>query len=387
MSDDNDDYPNALAFDTFEDCFIVSPKDWLIEGVIALDEDSTWFGPPGSLKSALLTEIAVHVASGRDWRGHKFKRRANDNDEDLKFTERRGVVYFALERAGLTRRRLAAYASRDALPGDLPIAVVSRTIDLLDPACVGIVADTINSVERSRGCEVGLVIFDTYSKAIAGGKENDAETQNLAALHLKKIRETALGEFHIAMIGHTGKNQAAGERGSNAKLGHVDLAVQISGEKVRTATVVKANDQPEGVLASFEMQEMTIVQRFYNDAGEIAFGEPCTVAILAAAMPAQEARTAASQSLTGKHIQALDALRRAIAERGQDGSVHVEIWKEELARGGLLNLNAKNPRSAFKKLRDNVAQHLIAEPDGFVRIKSQPGNISAVAVPRPTSPS
>jgi hypothetical protein len=382
MSDDND-YPHALEFDTFEDCFTEPPKTWLIEGVIALDEDSTWFGPPGSLKSALKTDIAVHVASGRDWRGHKFARNSTDDDEDLKISENRGVVYFAIERAGLTRRRLAAYAARDGLPGDLPIAVVGKTINLLDPACVSIVADTINRFEVASHCGVGLVIFDTNSKAIAAGKENDAETQNLAALHLKQIREAAAGHFHIATIGHTGKNEGAGERGSNAKLGHVDMAVQISGDKVRTATIVKANDQPEGPIASFKMEEVTVRGKWSDGTDR----DPYTVAILAAGTPVPEARTAASQSLTGKHAQALDALTRAIAERGQSGAVHVDFWKEELARVGLLNLKAKNPRSAFKKLRDSVAQHLIAEPDGFVRINPLPGNIAAVAVPRPMSPS
>ncbi len=331
MSHDTDDYKHALRFDTFEDCWTESPKRYLVENVIALDEDSSWFGPPGSLKSALLTDIAVHVASGCDWRGHKFDRWCEE-PEDVDIEEMRGVVIFALERAGLTRRRLAAYAARDGL-GSLPIAIIDKTIDLLNPACVQIVADTINNFEVQKRCRVGLVVFDTWSKAIAAGKENDAETQNLAALHLNKIRKTACGEFHIAMIGHTGKNEAAGERGSNAKLGHVDMAVQITGDKIRTATIVKANDQPEGPLASFEMQEVRVIRRFSDGSN----CDPYTVAILSAAMPATEFRAAASQTLTDRHSKAFEALKKAIAERGQNSAVHAEFWKEELAKAGLLN--------------------------------------------------
>jgi len=340
--------PNhALRFQTFEDCITERPKEWLIENVIALGEDSTWFGPPGSLKSALLTDIAVHVASGRDWRGHQFNR------GELEY---RGVVYFALERAGLTRRRLAAYAARDGLSHDLPIAVISETIDLLDPASVSIVVDTIREFDKTTSHGIGLVIFDTFSKAVAAGDEDKAQTQNLAAAHLKKIRESFDDPFHIGTIGHTGKNPSAGERGSNAKLGHVDLAVQISGDKVRTATVVKGNDQSEGALASFEMEEVTVRDDY-------------TVAILAATTPAKEARTADPQRTTAKHAQALDALRRAIAERGKDGAVHIEFWKEELTRGGLIKLEDKNPRATFARIRNGLSQRIIAEPDNLVRIK------------------
>lgn len=366
MSTDNDGPKRALRYQTFEDCIGEQPKEWLIENVIALGEDSTWFGPPGSLKSALLTDIAVHVASGRDWRGYEFKR-FSDTEADARVDEHRGVIYFALERASLTRRRFAAYATRDGLR-DLPIAIVGDSIDLLDPACIDMVVKMIEDFETEAHCDVGLIIFDTYSKAVAAGDEDKAQTQNIAATNLKKIREASYGSFHIATIGHTGKNPSAGERGSNAKLGHVDLAVQITGDKVRTATIVKGNDQPDGELASFEMQEMKLGCRSYNDTGEIVTGPPWTIAILAAHTPAKEARTAASRPMTGKHAQALAALGRAIAGRGEGGAVHPDIWKEELTRAGLIKADDKNPRVTFKRIRDSIAQQIFAEPNGLVRI-------------------
>jgi hypothetical protein len=43
-----------------------------------------------------------------------------------------------------------------------------------------------------------------------------------------------------------------GARGSNAILGDVDVMVEISGDIIRTATVTKANDMPEGPLFSFK---------------------------------------------------------------------------------------------------------------------------------------
>jgi len=381
MSDADDEPKHALKFRTFEDCMTEQPKEWLIKDVIALEEDSTWFGPPGSLKSALLTDIAVHVASGHDWRGYQFNRDGNSDLETARVDQHRGVIYFALERAGLTRRRLAAYAKRDGLPSDLPIAVVDEPINLLDPACVEIVADTIWKFEIVARCGVGLVIIDTFAKAIAAGSgdEDKALHQNMVADNLKRIHARHYSSIHIAMIGHSGKNAAAGERGSNAKLGHVDLAVQISGDRVRTAKIVKGNDQAEGDLATFEMEEVTVIRpgvispgRGPNGGDLVIEPEPWTVAILAAATPARVARPAVSHPLTGKHARALDALRLAIAERGRDGAVHVDYWKEELSKAGLIKADDANSRTTFKRIRKGVTQHIIDEPDGFVRINIPP---------------
>jgi RecA-family ATPase len=91
-----------------------APKPWLIKNVIALGEGSSWIAPPGKRKSTLLTGISVHLAAGLDWRRYRTK-------------GRHGVLYFALERADLVERRVAAYGLRDGLK-DLPIAVATRSL-------------------------------------------------------------------------------------------------------------------------------------------------------------------------------------------------------------------------------------------------------------------
>ena len=218
-----------------------SPKPWLIKNVISRDETSSWIAPPGKGKSALLTDIAVHKAGGLDWRGFRTKGRS-------------GVVYFALERADLVRRRLVAHKQRDGLKG-LPIAVAGEVIDLLNRNCVNVILATIHAAEQRFGCEVGLAIFDTYSKGIAagGGDEDKAKDQNLVQANLRRVFDRGC-HIHIAGIGHTGKDESKGERGSNARLADVDVQVQIAGDLIKTATIKKANDQPEGLLTSFKLE-------------------------------------------------------------------------------------------------------------------------------------
>jgi AAA domain len=379
--DENDDVVtvHALKYKTFADCADEQPKHWLIEGVIALNEDSSWFGPPDAGKSTVLTDLAVHIASGRDWRGHKFNRDEIDppDADAVNYEENRGVIIFALERAALTRRRLKAYMKRDNLPVDLPIMVVDEPINLMDPACVEIVSDTIYDFEFQHKCRAGLVVFDTWSKCLGGCDEDKANVQQYAALSLKKIRKRYNSDFHIAGVGHTGKNIAAGERGNNARRGHVDMEVLINNG---IAKVTKGNDMDHDDLATFEAEKVTVIRpaitipNYRGSGRDLVYpAEPWTVSILAPydpATPATAPRTAVFQPPTAKHTQALDALKQAAAARGQNGAVQVEYWKEELSKAGILNLKAKNPRSAFKKLRDSLSQHII-EANGLVRIKNE----------------
>jgi hypothetical protein len=105
---------------------------------------------------------------------------------------------------------------------------------------------------------VGLVILDTFSKAIAagGGDEDKARDQNRVAANLRRLHE--MFEIHIALVGHTGKNERRGARGSNAHLGDIDVMAQISGDLVKRVEIIAANDQPERQLAEFRLDVFNV---------------------------------------------------------------------------------------------------------------------------------
>ena len=335
----------ALQLSFFNECDRPKPKKWLIKNVLAAGENSSIFGPPGSLKSALLTDLGYHLAAGLDWRGFKLK-------------QRRGVVFFSFERADQLRRRLAAYAQRDGAR-DLPIAVASAMLDLINPACVETVVATVKEAERRFGMPVGLIVFDTLNKGIAagGGDENHARDQNMVAANLRRIHEKL--DLHIAGVGHCGKDETRGERGSNARQGDIDLEIQISGDEIKTATVTKANDQPEGPLTSFRGEVVHL--------GEDEDGDAIEAFILSKAACPVAPKIA---KLSDRAVLALDALRRAIAEHGQDGAVTVDCWRDELFASGVLDRDSKNPRQDYKRLRDGLAKaNRISERDGIVRLE------------------
>jgi len=249
----------GYRFVTFDEMEIDPPaKQWLIKGIIARGETSAWIAPPGAMKSALLAEAAICVGAGLNWHGHRNKGAA-------------GVVYFAIERADLVKRRLRAHRQRLGLAGT-PIAVSSDTIDLTHPEAFKKVIDTIGTAKTILGAGVGLVIIDTFAKLIAaaGGDENSAKDQGAVFANVQRVKN-ATG-VHVALIGHTGKDESRGARGSNALLGDVDVMVTIGGDEIKSVTVTKANDAPEGPLFSFKSE--------VHDFGVDEDGDPITVNIV-----------------------------------------------------------------------------------------------------------
>lgn len=235
----------GYPFHTADEATDIS-KSWVIKGVLAREEVSSFIGPPGASKSALLTDIGVYAAAHPEWRGRWVK-------------EPVGVIYFALERGLLVRRRLEGYRRRGDLPEKTPFAVVSRVINLLDQRCVVDIYDTIKAVEDRVGVGVALCIFDTYSKGIAagGGEENSARDQNIVAANMRRVLEKA--QVHISGIGHTGKDETRGERGSNAHLADVDMQARIGGtEIVRNVEVIKANDQDLGTITTYALERIEL---------------------------------------------------------------------------------------------------------------------------------
>lgn len=249
----------GYPFVTFDEMDVEQPaKAWLIKGIFARGETSAWIAPPGAMKSALLAQAAICVGAGLDWHGHRNKGAA-------------GVVYFAIERADLVKRRLRAHKRLLGLDGT-PICVSSSMIDLTHPEAAKRFIDTIRDAQTILRTDIGLVIIDTFAKLIAaaGGDENSAKDQGAIYGNIQRVKG-ATG-VHVALIGHTGKDESRGARGSNAMLGDVDVMVELSGEDVRTATVTKANDAPEGPLFSFKSE----VHEFGTDED----GDPISVNVV-----------------------------------------------------------------------------------------------------------
>jgi hypothetical protein len=281
-----------------------TPRPWIMKGIFAKGETTMWYGPPGGLKSALLASATVAVAHGDDWFGRKSKG---------KF----GVIYFALERPDLVRRRLQATIASKGITEPLAIAVIPGIRGLSTEADVAQILATIaklSDVFRAMGVDgVGMTIFDTWAKLVAagGGDENSAKDVGPIFANLQRIKDQT--GVHAALIGHTGKDKDRGIRGSSAIPGDFDVGILIDGDATKTATVQKANAVPEGKLFSFGSRLYTF--------GHDEDGDAIDVNIIKPVGAADDA------SSSGKRVwpKSLKLFRRALTEVTINSGVAYQI--------------------------------------------------------------
>ena len=163
------------------------------------------------------------------------------------------VIYVALERAKLVKRRALALREKHKFKG-LPFAVVGRAINFRDPKAIDKVLATVRKVEERTGQKVILIILDTINRALCGGDENSSKDMGELIASVGRIQDSI--QAAILALHHM-PHDANRMRGHGSLLGAVDSSVAVQKtETCRTATVVKANDAHEGEQVAFTLESV-----------------------------------------------------------------------------------------------------------------------------------
>jgi hypothetical protein len=205
-------------------------KTFLIDGFLGRDEVSIWFGAPECGKSTLLIDAACHVPAGLPWCGRPVMQGP--------------VLYVAAERGQLVLRRVLAWRLHHRID-DFPLAVINDAVDLRTGRVdANRVIDAAKVLATMCGSPVVWIIFDTLSRALAGGDENSSRDMGLLLASVDFIhRETAA---HCSLVHHVPLSNADRLRGHGSILGAVDVTVLIEKQDgVVTMKVEKANDLVE----------------------------------------------------------------------------------------------------------------------------------------------
>jgi hypothetical protein len=224
-------------------------------------------------------------------------------------------------------------------------------------------------MEELKGIRTGLVCIETVNRVLAGGDENSPKDMGSLVDNLTFIQERA----HVAidLVHHIPADGTHRLRGHGSLLGACDVTQRVEkhGNKLHSLTIDDANDGPEGEKIVFKLVSVEL----HHDAET---GITTTAPVV---VPHDgEAGAEHDQKITPKQKLAMEALLSLIAERGQKPPpsldlpagllvVPINAWRDELHRRDVLDKDAANPRSDFRKLKEQLkGKHLIAEIDLLV---------------------
>lgn len=324
--------------------FDARQTSYLVKRLLSTTAMSVVYGESGCGKTFVAMDIALHVALGWDWRGRKVKRA--------------GVLYLALEGGLLgSARRIAAFRRhhRRDIDDDVPFAVVPSAVNLLAPEVD--VEDLITEVRRLSACmaePIALIVVDTLSRALAGGRENTPEDMGSFVRNVDRLRQET--GAHVLIVHHSGKDRAAGARGHSLLRAATDTEIEIAKDDeagIATATVRKQRDDGAGDAFAFRLEPVPL--------GYDADGDEVTscVVVEAEAEPSRRGQP----KLSDRQRLALKALDDCLLDAGKPtpGGAHYpqgvrvvskDLWRSYLFKAGVLDEEAANPRSDFKKLFD-----------------------------------
>jgi hypothetical protein len=211
----------------------------LLKGLIDQNTITVMYGQSNVGKSFVATDMAGHIAAGKDWGTYKLK-------------EQFSVLYICAE-AGLSfgkrgmalKRRLGI---KQGTPlNEFPFAYVAQGVNFLqnkdDRKDVVLLAQ---SLEEQSGFECGLIVVDTLATTFGGGNENSSEDMGKFIENMKWIQEMA--RCAVLVVHHSGKDQAAGARGHSSLRAATDTELEVLSDKrgERYHRSIKTRKQRDG---------------------------------------------------------------------------------------------------------------------------------------------
>ena len=241
--------PNGAEFvQTFDplrwDCVEpVLDGAWLVKGVIPMNALCAVYGPPGCGKSFFTSGMSLSIALNEKWNG--------------KPVETGGVLYVAAEGSTGMKNRISAYRMRNEAPATgVPFFIYSQAVNLRQFKERKALIEWVEDIAH-QGEPISMIIFDTFSRCIGGGDENNPKDMGAAIAGADEIRVKT--NSTVLLVHHSGKDIERGMRGHNSLLGATDTVIQIKKEEgYSVAKVEKQKDGPDGEKFFFKLQPVTL---------------------------------------------------------------------------------------------------------------------------------
>ena len=261
---------------------------WRIKGLLPRAGLACIFGASGSGKTFIALDIACHIATGKYWGERK--------------TEEGVVIYIAAESPASLNNRAALWRDQNAPDADLPFGIIPRSLNLRDPYVdLPPLIELLTTIEKEHG-PIGAVVIDTLARVMAGGDENAAQDMGSLITTCDKIKETF--RTLVVLIHHTGKDLAAGARGSSSLRAGVDTEIEVTdNDGWHRASWEKQRDGMSGFYYEFKLEPHIL--------GQDEDGEDVTSCLVVDLQYVDEQKTKPKKLSNPERI-ALDALNELL---------------------------------------------------------------------------
>lgn len=185
--------------------------EWLIDGMLEANTFSVCFGSPAAGKTFLTLDMALCIATGKDFHTHPVRQGP--------------VFYIAGEGHNGFARRAAAWskANNISLQG-VPFFKSSRAVIITDDSSVAELIDTIDEMVQQHG-EPQLIVIDTLARSMGAADENSTKEMGAAIRAIDECRDAY--DCTVLAVHHTGHGNKERARGSSALLGAVDAEFMV----------------------------------------------------------------------------------------------------------------------------------------------------------------
>ena len=213
--------PLTMA-DVFEP---MPPVEFIAGGIFERGTFNILYGPPGTLKSFLLQDLAICVATGNNWLAPAPW---GEGGRAIRTTQT-PVLWVDFDMGQRrTRERFAALGRHHKATNDTPLTIYTMSrprLDAGDPVHMELL------IQRAFGC--GLIVIDNLRTISGGRDENDSRISDVT----DNLRE--LAEFTnaaLVVIHHERKSAGFKSRSGDSLRGHssiegaIDLALKIERE-------------------------------------------------------------------------------------------------------------------------------------------------------------
>lgn len=205
--------------------------EYLIDDVIEGKSLIGLIGPSGSGKTFVALDIALSLATGKDYHG---------------FGASKGLVIMSAGEGHLDiPRRAEAWCKHNSSNlGAASFAITDRAVDLFSEAPLNAFCNEIEEIAKTRG-NPKLIIIDTVARHMAGKDENNAKEMGELVQTADKLKHDY--QCAVMLVHHTGHNNQDRARGSTAFKGALDTEILVKplGENDIIVSCEKQKDGPQ----------------------------------------------------------------------------------------------------------------------------------------------